>query len=215
MLLFAVVFSSVCAGTVKWTGIQGDTMWHTPSNWYPAAVPVEGDDVVIDDAQRQDATVLVTNTTRVRSLAMGSSSSFKAHLRILGPGSLTVDTSAKVHDNGMLEINNGGLLMCQDVTVTGYFAFLSGTCHANMKISGVADFGTDAAKAFKSTVMAIDSVRTVLATGTLTFDNTTVTSISGMLSHTKRLLFSSAGDAPSRFTVNGFSWSSEEGTIRV
>jgi hypothetical protein len=151
--------------------VVGDQQWTTANNWYPAQVPGKGDTVVIDDADRKNAVVVLTRDTAVKALQIGQKVATSAKLRLLA--ALEVSGSVSVSYNGEIEINSGvAALSTPKAVVQGKLSFLSGLLQGDYNIAGSADFGGKAAqgsKLFQSATVQHTGKGNVLAGGSWQF----------------------------------------------
>ena len=179
--VLTTLLAASSGASIKWTGIVNDQQWTTPNNWYPAQVPGPDDDVIINDAENNDAVVITTTNITVKSVSLGNLESKKARLRVLAPFSTS---KIIISNNGFLEIDSGiAVVNCPVVNCAGEWDFFAGTFVGNATITGFANFGTSAAKIFENSTILIRSAVPVVASGSLQFKvSSSITSSSGIRS---------------------------------
>jgi hypothetical protein len=87
--------------SVSWTGLGGDTNWHTPGNWSGGETPTSADDVIID-SPAVTVNILTGDTVSIKSLTLASADG----LSISG-GSLSVSAASVL--SGSLAMTGGSL----------------------------------------------------------------------------------------------------------
>ena len=205
-IVFAALFCAATADQRTWTGIINDEQWGTANNWYPAGVPGPNDDVVINDAETKDATVVLVQAATVNSLTVGGAA---AHVRVRVLAGLVVATTLKVESHGVLEVNSGAAAVsCNNVSVAGELEFAAGSLLGGFAISGTANFGGQAAKAFNGATVTITSAQNVLAAGSIQFlGSSTVTAKTGVVAsgaNTQFIVMDQSTD--NSFVAKGFEW---------
>eukprot|EP00756_Hemistasia_phaeocysticola_P036764 Hpha_TRINITY_DN16658_c4_g1::TRINITY_DN16658_c4_g1_i1::g.183513::m.183513 len=197
---------------IVWTGVVGDEQWTTANNWYPAQVPGKGDTVVIDDADRKNAVVVLTRDTAVKALQMGQNVATSAKLRLLA--ALEVSGSVSVSYNGEIEINSGkAALSTPKAVVQGKLSFLSGLLQGDYNIPGSADFGGKAAqgsKLFRSATVQHTGKGNVLAGGSWQFAKgskmTTTAGVEASGSTFQLIIATNDTSTGNGFVSPGFNW---------
>lgn len=199
--------TAASAVQVQWTGIVNNQQWTTPNNWYPAKVPTQFDDVVIDDAEGKDAVIVLVAPAAVNSLTIGSKTA-NARLRVLS--TLNVTTTIQVNRQGVMELNSGAATATAGLTnVAGRLEFMAGTLEGPVRVSGVAAFQGQGAKVFKNAKVSITNRSDMVAEGSLQFMGSSSVVGAGNIVATGNnfqciVMDKSAGNS---FVSGGFHWS--------
>jgi len=201
----SALFAVSQATTVTWTGIIDQT-WGTANNWLPAQVPGVDDDVVINDAEKMDATVLFTDPATVKSLTVGSGDSNVHFTQLSG---LNVTGSLTIGKNGLFEVNSGAAaLNATKATCAGELQFECGSLTGVYDITGYANFGGQPAKQLIDAQVTVTSSQKMMAAGAIQFEQgSTVTANVGVAS-TGAMCSLAVSDASTgnKFEAKGFKW---------
>src|ERR1041385_1476853 len=162
----AMLWIAVCARpafciTKTFTAAGGNDLWSNGSNWSPAGVPTNSDDVIIANNAQAD-TSAVANTVTIQS---------PAKLQ-LNPGfGLTVSNASTIDSGGTLFLAAGNFDGNGDLTVNGSVEIGGGTILG----SGALNINSGGLMLFDGTWTSSRVLRSITNAGTINFLNTITT----------------------------------------
>ena len=161
MLWIAVCARPAFCITKTFTAAGGNDLWSNGSNWSPAGVPTNSDDVIIANNAQAD-TSAVANTVTIQS---------PAKLQ-LNPGfGLTVSNASTIDSGGTLFLAAGNFDGNGDLTVNGTVEIGGGTILG----SGALNINSGGLMLFDGTWTSSRVLRSITNAGTINFLNTITT----------------------------------------
>jgi hypothetical protein len=185
---------------VAWTGLAGDSLWHTPLNWSSLAVPGPADDVTIDAPLTPTIRFTQASGERVINTLL-----IRDGLTVTG-GALRVSGAARVE--GPLTLDGGELTLGAGVVTSGA-AWGAGRLSGSLTIMPGATLTTfDSAPRTLAASLTIEGTFTHASSSSVLCDNSLLT-----IAPTGQLLWtgignlndaaSSTGNPPSNLINNG------------
>jgi len=137
LVLFLV--SPVFADTHVWDGSADDGNWATAANWDVAAVPIDGDDVIIDAGDEAIDAGLDQSLIDLTSLTIGPN--FLYGIGVSTSTRLEIDTAKLVINGGLddnIWIEDGSVTSWDEVIIGSVGASGTGTCYLDGVITTMA-----------------------------------------------------------------------------